>query len=484
MQPDWGRMAMQALPPAEASAFRTPAHAPETVDTCRYIRKRRFAIADPPCVRGSHPRSGSKYTCRCGCWGRDIYPPHRSARRDRSEGARPPPRGARAGGTGSEGPGRPGLVNWRIEQVSSRRARSDHIRFQPLLPPAAGRGHLPGRPAPATNWPTRPPLRQPGGLAPPCPRGPAGARRQPPTAGGPLRRAAGACPRWGRGHPARLPSSGLPLGPRRSRLVCAARPHTVRHAPPATAVDPSAADRWPGWSASLHTLRPLLGRAEVCSPSLAQKVLGGRRLCHTKWATLFVPEWQLRGLGARFTRRGRARRLEPAVAGASQATRGPSARPPAPTRASHRANWWVRPGTPGTQARGPPHGSARNLAPGRGPSSDLAACVLQPSTGGRRWTLVDGSWRQLGRTGCRVVEARLPCPRRRLASRPGVGTRAPKAQLSPAPLQAPGAAGALDGEVLTNKSSQGRADAQRLVATRLLDRVHDPLGHFSRLQRI
>ena len=55
---------------------------------------------------------------------------------------------------------------------------------------------------------------------------------------------------------------------------------------------------------------------------------------------------------------------------------------------------------------------------------------------------------------------------------------------STAPLQAPGAAGPLDGEVLTNKSSQGRADAQRLVATRLLDRVHDPLGHFSRLQRI
>jgi hypothetical protein len=53
-----------------------------------------------------------------------------------------------------------------------------------------------------------------------------------------------------------------------------------------------------------------------------------------------------------------------------------------------------------------------------------------------------------------------------------------------APLQAPGTAGSLDGEVLTNKSSQGRADAQRLVATRPLDRLHDPLGHFSRLQRI
>ncbi|KAJ5186138.1 hypothetical protein N7491_005993 [Penicillium cf. griseofulvum] len=42
----------------------------------------------------------------------------------------------------------------------------------------------------------------------------------------------------------------------------------------------------------------------------------------------------------------------------------------------------------------------------------------------------------------------------------------------------------LMGRCKTNKSSQGRADAQRLVATRLLDRLHDPLGHFSRLQRI
>lgn len=37
---------------------------------------------------------------------------------------------------------------------------------------------------------------------------------------------------------------------------------------------------------------------------------------------------------------------------------------------------------------------------------------------------------------------------------------------------------------VVHKSSQGRADAQRLVATRLLDRLHDPLGHFSRMQRI
>ena len=52
------------------------------------------------------------------------------------------------------------------------------------------------------------------------------------------------------------------------------------------------------------------------------------------------------------------------------------------------------------------------------------------------------------------------------------------------PLQTPGLAGSFDGRCKTNKSSQGRADAQRLVATRPLDRLHDPLGHFSRLQRI
>ena len=37
--------------------------------------------------------------------------------------------------------------------------------------------------------------------------------------------------------------------------------------------------------------------------------------------------------------------------------------------------------------------------------------------------------------------------------------------------------------VITNQAKD-RADAQRLVTTRLLDRLHDPLGHFSRLQRI
>ena len=39
------------------------------------------------------------------------------------------------------------------------------------------------------------------------------------------------------------------------------------------------------------------------------------------------------------------------------------------------------------------------------------------------------------------------------------------------------------GGVKTNRAKD-RADAQRLVTTRLLDRLHDPLGHFSRLQRI
>ncbi|KAK9605228.1 hypothetical protein V6Z94_010079 [Aspergillus fumigatus] len=49
---------------------------------------------------------------------------------------------------------------------------------------------------------------------------------------------------------------------------------------------------------------------------------------------------------------------------------------------------------------------------------------------------------------------------------------------------APGAAGPVDGRCLPTNLAKDRADAQRLVATRLLDRLHDPLGHFSRLQRI
>ncbi|KAJ5927708.1 hypothetical protein N7466_006664 [Penicillium verhagenii] len=61
--------------------------------------------------------------------------------------------------------------------------------------------------------------------------------------------------------------------------------------------------------------------------------------------------------------------------------------------------------------------------------------------------------------------------------------RGPRAREAP-PSKRPALPGPLMGRCKTNKSSQGRADAQRLVATRLLDRVHDPLGHFSRLQRI
>ncbi|CAM9442461.1 unnamed protein product, partial [Hapterophycus canaliculatus] len=47
------------------------------------------------------------------------------------------------------------------------------------------------------------------------------------------------------------------------------------------------------------------------------------------------------------------------------------------------------------------------------------------------------------------------------------------------PSKCPALPAQLMGRCKTNKSSQGRADAQRLVATRLLDRLHDPLGHFS-----
>jgi hypothetical protein len=68
-----------------------------------------------------------------------------------------------------------------------------------------------------------------------------------------------------------------------------------------------------------------------------------------------------------------------------------------------------------------------------------------------------------------------PARREKRARRPVLDTPPSKHPALPDPLM---------GRYKTNKSSQGRADAQRLVATRLLDRLHDPLGHFSRLQRI
>ncbi|KAJ5710218.1 hypothetical protein N7493_009385 [Penicillium malachiteum] len=64
-----------------------------------------------------------------------------------------------------------------------------------------------------------------------------------------------------------------------------------------------------------------------------------------------------------------------------------------------------------------------------------------------------------------------------------VDTRAGARRLN-APFQAPRRCrGPRWGGVKPNNPALSH-NAQRLVATRLLDRVHDPLGHFSRLQRI
>ncbi|KAJ5927714.1 hypothetical protein N7466_006670 [Penicillium verhagenii] len=90
-----------------------------------------------------------------------------------------------------------------------------------------------------------------------------------------------------------------------------------------------------------------------------------------------------------------------------------------------------------------------------------------------------------------VPALRGPLPAPPKAARPSTGCRpwslvrgpGPASKGGP-PSKRPALPGPLMGRCKTNKSSQGRADAQRLVATRLLDRVHDPLGHFSRLQRI
>lgn len=84
----------------------------------------------------------------------------------------------------------------------------------------------------------------------------------------------------------------------------------------------------------------------------------------------------------------------------------------------------------------------------------------------------------------RMPPPRSPWPLNQLASRLTAQIRAQGPVIRLPPSKCPALPDQLMGRCKTNKSSQGRADAQRLVATRLLDRLHDPLGHFSRLQRI
>lgn len=85
-------------------------------------------------------------------------------------------------------------------------------------------------------------------------------------------------------------------------------------------------------------------------------------------------------------------------------------------------------------------------------------------------------WPTVWPSPCRMGQ--LACP-----VREGVGHHRDPAVPGGPPSKRPALPDPLVGGVV-HKSSQGRADAQRLVATRLLDRLHDPLGHFSRMQRI
>jgi hypothetical protein len=219
-------------------------------------------------------------------------------------------------------------------------------------------------------------------------------------------------------------------------------------------------------------------------------VVRARPLSHTKWATGWVPKCTSNGLGQNSahppaTDRGfggsqtigqlanlgvrnhpptgesrcvqnlaYTRRRAPALSGCPKTTR-------------QLANLGVSKTLPGPPVPSPAPSRLASLL------DQAAAPKAHPANWRARWaarTHLSRAGAQVPRADWRVIPTARHGPR---GARP-----------STAPLQAPGAAGALDGEVLTNKSSQGRADAQRLVATRLLDRVHDPLGHFSRLQRI
>ena len=139
--------------------------------------------------------------------------------------------------------------------------------------------------------------------------------------------------------------------------------------------------------------------------------------------------------------------------------------------------------------------------PGGRPTPRLSGSHHRPPTGqsGPRWRtpcgLPDGHARLP--TG-REPLGRQPAPRQRAGDEvsPSASANWPARQDMPRnaagghrglplpPSRPPALPEAMMGRCVCTNLAKDRADAQRLVATRLLDRLHDPLGHFSRLQRI
>jgi hypothetical protein len=202
---------------------------------------------------------------------------------------------------------------------------------------------------------------------------------------------------------------------------------------------------------------------------------------HTNWAGFFRPRTLQKSYLAMFAARptgqprgGPPRPRPPLFRASTAPSRGHPPGIPSPA------------GTPAKVASQPTgHGPSRRNA-AKTPSQ-LASPGVRPQAPGQLVTpgpRPSTNWRAATAAGVgpsrRPAQDRQPtgevsCPWER-PPRPGApGAKPPsKRPALPDPLMGG----------CKHKSSQGRADAQRLVATRLLDRLHDPLGHFSRLQRI
>ena len=114
----------------------------------------------------------------------------------------------------------------------------------------------------------------------------------------------------------------------------------------------------------------------------------------------------------------------------------------------------------------------------RGCSSPLTNGCYSETAEGVGLPVTDGKGRSPSPSSTGVGRRRPPPLTKATAAGP------PTAEPSgPFPSSAPAVPGPMMGSISTNRAKD-RADAQRLVTTRLLDRLHDPLGHFSRLQRI
>jgi hypothetical protein len=197
------------------------------------------------------------------------------------------------------------------------------------------------------------------------------------------------------GSPPRLPSSGLPLGPRRH--AWSAPPVHTPSAPPRPPPQSTPLPRTAGPVGPPHYIPSDPGWAGGRCAALRwpRKFSGGAGLAIQSGP----PRLSRSGRYAdRCPRRARARRLEPAVAGASQATRGPSARGRPPRTHSPAISIEQTGGCDRAHREPKPEGPPTDLLATSRPACAIErlSCSWQLADAGGRWWSVSSGGRGVG----------------------------------------------------------------------------------------